>query len=69
MVLELTLRRFEQSAVRSLIGAIPDIKSAKQTCYRCNVKVDDIKRLGLVEWAADPGIQVRSSPSVRIALC
>ncbi|ORY88242.1 hypothetical protein BCR35DRAFT_301762 [Leucosporidium creatinivorum] len=46
-----------RSAVRSLIGAIPDTKSANQTCYRCNVKTEDIKRLGLVEWAADPGIQ------------
>lgn len=36
---------------------VPDIKSANQTCYRCNVKTADIDRLGLADWAADPAIQ------------
>jgi len=46
-----------RSAVRSQIGVVPDMKSAPQTCYRCNVHTNDIKRLGLVEWATDPAIQ------------
>ncbi|KAM0786826.1 hypothetical protein ACM66B_002255 [Microbotryomycetes sp. NB124-2] len=46
-----------RSALRREIGVVPDIKSANQTCYRCNVKVTDIERLGLVKWAADPAIQ------------
>jgi salicylate hydroxylase len=46
-----------RSSIRSLIGVTPDTKSANQTCYRCNVKVADIEKLGLVGWAADPAIQ------------
>ncbi|PWY96905.1 FAD/NAD(P)-binding domain-containing protein [Testicularia cyperi] len=45
-----------RSKVRSAIGVTPEITSAPQTCYRCNVSKDEVERLGL-SWAADPAIQ------------
>lgn len=33
------------------------MRSANQTCYRCNVKREDIERLGLMPDAVDPAIQ------------
>ncbi|ORY35309.1 hypothetical protein BCR39DRAFT_461226 [Naematelia encephala] len=45
-----------RSVIRSQIGVVADVKSAPQTCYRCNVKKDVLSELGL-EWAADPAIQ------------
>ncbi|KAK7015520.1 hypothetical protein VNI00_019101 [Paramarasmius palmivorus] len=46
-----------RSVVRRELGIIPDIKSAAQTCYRCNVPRDIIDKLGLVSYACDPAIQ------------
>ncbi|KAF9450857.1 FAD/NAD(P)-binding domain-containing protein [Macrolepiota fuliginosa MF-IS2] len=46
-----------RSAVRKNIGVVPDMKSAPQTCYRCNVLTSEIKRLGLVDYAYQPAIQ------------
>lgn len=45
-----------RSKVRSSIGVEPQITSAPQTCYRCNVSKQEVERLGL-SWAADPAIQ------------
>ncbi|GAA5999691.1 uncharacterized protein JCM10292_003699 [Rhodotorula paludigena] len=45
-----------RSILRREIGVTPDIKSANQTCYRCNVRRADLAKLGL-EWAAHPAIQ------------
>lgn len=45
-----------RSKARVAIGVTPDIKSAPQTCYRCNVTKEEVERLGLT-WAADPAIQ------------
>ncbi|KAF5333577.1 hypothetical protein D9611_002290 [Ephemerocybe angulata] len=39
------------------IGVKPDIKTSPQTCYRCNVLTEDIKRLGLVKHSYEPAIQ------------
>ncbi|THU85367.1 salicylate hydroxylase [Dendrothele bispora CBS 962.96] len=46
-----------QSIVRGQISVRPDAKSAPQTCYRCNVRREDIDRLGLVKYSYDPAIQ------------
>ncbi|WRT70062.1 uncharacterized protein IL334_007056 [Kwoniella shivajii] len=46
-----------RSAIRGLIGVTPDIKSANQTCYRCNVRREDIQKLGLMPDSTDPAIQ------------
>ena len=46
-----------QSKVRTSIGVIPDMTSAPQTCFRCNVLTEDVKRLGLVDYSLDPAIQ------------
>lgn len=45
-----------QSVVRSQLGILPDIKSANQTCYRCNVKTSEIERLGLANYAPEPAM-------------
>ncbi|KAH8828321.1 salicylate hydroxylase [Flagelloscypha sp. PMI_526] len=46
-----------RSVVRSEIGIVPDMESAPQTCYRCNVKTSDVEKLGLVNYAPEPAIQ------------
>ncbi|KAJ7265854.1 salicylate hydroxylase [Mycena haematopus] len=46
-----------RSVVRGQIGVIPDSKSAPQTCYRCNVLTEDVKKLGLVDYSYAPAIQ------------
>ncbi|KAJ8080239.1 hypothetical protein AAF712_003800 [Marasmius tenuissimus] len=46
-----------RSKVRTNIGVIPDMTSAPQTCFRCNVRTEDVKRLGLVDYSLDPAIQ------------
>lgn len=45
-----------RSNVRKAIGVETHVKSAPQTCYRCNVAKEEVERLGL-EWASDPAIQ------------
>ncbi|SOV03712.1 related to salicylate 1-monooxygenase [Ustilago sp. UG-2017a] len=45
-----------RSKTRAAIGVTPEIESAPQTCYRCNVTKEQVQRLGLT-WAADPAIQ------------
>ena len=45
-----------RSSVRSAIGVKTETHSAPQTCYRCNVHKDEVKKLGL-DWASDPAIQ------------
>ncbi|KAF7354941.1 Salicylate hydroxylase [Mycena sanguinolenta] len=47
-----------RSVVRHELGIVPDSKSAPQTCYRCNVLTEDVKKFGLVDY---------SSPSYRLA--
>ncbi|KAJ7667598.1 hypothetical protein DFH06DRAFT_1182999 [Mycena polygramma] len=46
-----------RSAVRRELGIIPDMTSAPQTCYRCNVLTEDVKKLGLVDYSYAPAIQ------------
>ncbi|CAK5262676.1 unnamed protein product [Mycena citricolor] len=46
-----------RSAVRGQLGIVPDMKSAPQTCYRCNVLTEDVKKLGLVDYSYAPAIQ------------
>ncbi|KAJ6567292.1 salicylate hydroxylase [Mycena vulgaris] len=46
-----------RSAVRTQLGIVPNTKSAAQTCYRCNVMTEDIKKLGLVDYSYAPAIQ------------
>ncbi|KAJ7429035.1 salicylate hydroxylase [Mycena latifolia] len=46
-----------RSAVRGQLGIVPDMKSAAQTCYRCNVLTEDVKKLGLVDYSYAPAIQ------------
>ncbi|KAJ6627398.1 salicylate hydroxylase [Mycena sp. CBHHK59/15] len=46
-----------RSVVRGQLGVIPDIESAPQTCYRCNVLTEDVKKFGLVEYSYAPAIQ------------
>lgn len=36
---------------------VPEVRSAPVTCYRCNVLTSTVKKLGLVDYAADPAIQ------------
>ncbi|KAJ7229020.1 salicylate hydroxylase, partial [Mycena pura] len=47
-----------RSVVRSQLGIVPDVKSAPQTCYRCNVLSNDVKQLGLADYAYAPAMQV-----------
>ncbi|KAJ7283364.1 salicylate hydroxylase [Mycena rebaudengoi] len=46
-----------RSVVRGSLDIVPDTKSAPQTCYRCNVMTEDIKKLGLVDYSYAPAIQ------------
>ncbi|KAF9648442.1 FAD/NAD(P)-binding domain-containing protein [Thelephora ganbajun] len=46
-----------RSVVRGQIGVTPDTHAAAQTCYRCNVLAEDVRRLGLVDYSLDPAIQ------------
>ncbi|KAK7471025.1 hypothetical protein VKT23_002440 [Stygiomarasmius scandens] len=46
-----------RSVVRGEIGVVPDLKSAPQTCYRCNVRKADVDKLGLVKYSYEPAIQ------------
>ncbi|CAK5275813.1 unnamed protein product [Mycena citricolor] len=46
-----------RSVVRGQLGIVPDMKSAPQTCYRCNVLTEDVKKLGLVDYSYAPAIQ------------
>lgn len=46
-----------RSVLRREIGVIPQMRSANQTCYRCNVRREDIEALGLMPDATDPAIQ------------
>ncbi|KAF9641810.1 hypothetical protein BDM02DRAFT_3273686 [Thelephora ganbajun] len=46
-----------RSVVREQIGVTPDTRAAAQTCYRCNVLAEDVRRLGLVDYSLDPAIQ------------
>ncbi|BEJ17786.1 hypothetical protein CspHIS471_0700540 [Cutaneotrichosporon sp. HIS471] len=46
-----------RSVLRKEIGVIPQMRSAPQTCYRCNVKKTDIEKFGLMGDAVDPAIQ------------
>ncbi|KAJ7638439.1 salicylate hydroxylase [Roridomyces roridus] len=45
-----------RSVVRDQIGIVPDTKSAPQTCYRCNVLTEDVKKFGLPEYSYQPAI-------------
>ncbi|KAF8911886.1 salicylate hydroxylase [Mucidula mucida] len=45
-----------RSVVRGQIGVIPEMASAPQTCYRCNVKREDIDKFGLQQYALEPAI-------------
>ncbi|KIY64241.1 FAD/NAD(P)-binding domain-containing protein [Cylindrobasidium torrendii FP15055 ss-10] len=45
-----------RSVVRREIGIIPSVKSAPQTCYRCNVRRTDVERLGLQPYSLEPAI-------------
>lgn len=46
-----------RSVLRREIGVTPQMRSAPQTCYRCNVKKSDIEKYGLMPDAVDPAIQ------------
>ncbi|KAF9647651.1 salicylate hydroxylase [Thelephora ganbajun] len=46
-----------RSVVRGQIGVVPDTRAGAQTCYRCNVLAEDVRRLGLVDYSLDPAIQ------------
>ncbi|KAF8884605.1 hypothetical protein BD779DRAFT_766113 [Infundibulicybe gibba] len=46
-----------RSRVRSEIGITPQMSSAPQTCFRCNVSTDVVKKLNLVDHARHPSIQ------------
>ncbi|ESK93765.1 salicylate hydroxylase [Moniliophthora roreri MCA 2997] len=46
-----------RSVVRRELGIVPDVMSAAQTCYRCNVPRDVIDKLGLVKYSYEPAIQ------------
>lgn len=48
---------YHQSEVRNAIGIVPDMASAPQTCFRCNVRTEDVKKLGLVDYSYYPSIQ------------
>ncbi|ESK95171.1 salicylate [Moniliophthora roreri MCA 2997] len=47
-----------RSRVRTGLGIIPDMVSAPQTCFRCNVRTEDVHKLGLVDYSLDPAIQI-----------
>ncbi|TRM64901.1 hypothetical protein BD626DRAFT_567760 [Schizophyllum amplum] len=46
-----------RSNVRTALGIKTERKYAPQTCFRCNVLTDDVKRLGLVDYSYEPAIQ------------
>lgn len=46
-----------RSVLRREIGVTPQMHSANQTCYRCNVRREDIEKFGLMPDAVDPAIQ------------
>ncbi|KAF8884604.1 hypothetical protein BD779DRAFT_1787139 [Infundibulicybe gibba] len=46
-----------RSNVRTEIGITPKMTSSPQTCFRCNIPTDTVKKLGLVDHASYPSIQ------------
>ncbi|KAF7371483.1 Salicylate hydroxylase [Mycena venus] len=52
-----TFKNGVTSVVRRELGIVPGSKSAPQTCYRCNVLTEDVKKLGLVDYSYAPAIQ------------
>lgn len=46
-----------RSILRREIGVTPQTHSANQTCYRCNVRKEDLEKYGLMPDATDPAIQ------------
>ncbi|KAF9652566.1 salicylate hydroxylase [Thelephora ganbajun] len=46
-----------RSVVRKEIGITARIQPAPQTCYRCYVPAEDVRRLGLAEYSLEPAIQ------------